>query len=80
MYLPSERGSEPVGTTSTSTVVPIRSLTRSFRISAAAVDTTGFTPGNGWGLGSEAVACHEQEQSALVTLPPLATIWLVPET
>jgi len=40
----------------------------------------GLGYGNGWGLETEAVACHEQEQSALVTLPPLATIWLAPET
>ena len=39
----------------------------------------GSDVGNGWGLETEAVACHEQEHSALVTLPPLATIWLVPD-
>jgi 1,4-alpha-glucan branching enzyme len=40
----------------------------------------GSDVGNGLGLETEAVACHEQEQSATLTLPPLATLWLVPET
>jgi len=39
----------------------------------------GSDVGNGWGLETEAVACHEQAQSALLTLPPLATIWLAPD-
>jgi len=39
----------------------------------------GSDVGNGWGLETEAVAHHEQEQSTLLTLPPLATIWLVPD-
>ena len=33
----------------------------------------GSDVGNGWGVETEEVACHEQEQSAHMTLPPLAT-------
>ncbi len=39
----------------------------------------GSDSGNGWGLDAEAVPCMEQEHSVTLTLPPLATIWLVPE-
>ena len=40
----------------------------------------GSDVGNGWGVETESVPWMEQEQSAEVTLPPLATVWLVPET
>ena len=40
----------------------------------------GSDVGNGWGVQAEASPWHEQAHSAAVTLPPLATIWLVPET
>jgi 1,4-alpha-glucan branching enzyme len=39
----------------------------------------GSDVGNGLGLETETIAWHEQAQSALLTLPPLATVWLVPE-
>jgi 1,4-alpha-glucan branching enzyme len=39
----------------------------------------GSDVGNGWGAESEPVPWMEQPHSAEVTLPPLATIWLVPE-
>ena len=38
----------------------------------------GSDVGNGLGLEAEASPLHGQPFSALVTLPPLATIWLVP--
>ena len=38
----------------------------------------GSDVGNGLGLEAEASRLHGQPFSALVTLPPLATIWLVP--
>jgi 1,4-alpha-glucan branching enzyme len=39
----------------------------------------GSDVGNGWGIEAEASPWHEQAHSATVTLPPLATIWLVPD-
>jgi 1,4-alpha-glucan branching enzyme len=38
----------------------------------------GSDVGNGWGVEAEAVPMHGQPFSAELTLPPLATIWLVP--
>ncbi len=38
----------------------------------------GSDVGNGLGLDAEASPLHGQPFSALVTLPPLATVWLVP--
>jgi 1,4-alpha-glucan branching enzyme len=40
----------------------------------------GSDVGNGLGLESEAVEWHGQPDSAEITLPPLATVWFVPET
>jgi 1,4-alpha-glucan branching enzyme len=40
----------------------------------------GSDVGNGLGLETEAVDWHGQADSAEITLPPLATVWLVPET
>jgi 1,4-alpha-glucan branching enzyme len=39
----------------------------------------GSDVGNGWGVEAEPVPWMEQAQSAEVTLPPLATVWLVPD-
>jgi 1,4-alpha-glucan branching enzyme len=39
----------------------------------------GSDVGNGLGITAEASPLHGQPFSALVTLPPLATVWLVPE-
>jgi 1,4-alpha-glucan branching enzyme len=39
----------------------------------------GSDVGNGWGVEAEAVPWMEQPWSGEVTLPPLATVWLVPE-
>jgi 1,4-alpha-glucan branching enzyme len=36
--------------------------------------------GNLGGVEAEEVAWHDQPYSAEVTLPPLAVVWLVPET
>ena len=38
----------------------------------------GSDVGNGLGLDAEAVPLHGRPFSVPVTLPPLATIWLVP--
>jgi 1,4-alpha-glucan branching enzyme len=35
--------------------------------------------GNGWGVLVEDIAWHNQLQSAALTLPPLGTLWLVPD-
>ncbi|MBA2460176.1 MAG: 1,4-alpha-glucan branching protein GlgB [Actinobacteria bacterium] len=40
----------------------------------------GSDVGNGWGVDAEEVSWMEQSFSAELTLPPLATVWLVPET
>ena len=40
----------------------------------------GSDVGNGLGLETEAVEWHGQPGSAEITLPPLATVWLAPET
>jgi 1,4-alpha-glucan branching enzyme len=40
----------------------------------------GSDVGNGLGVAAEEVPMHGQRWSGLVTLPPLATVWLVPET
>jgi 1,4-alpha-glucan branching enzyme len=40
----------------------------------------GSDVGNGWGLDAVEVPWMEQPYSAELTLPPLATIWLVPES
>ncbi|EMX4960473.1 alpha amylase C-terminal domain-containing protein, partial [Raoultella planticola] len=40
----------------------------------------GSNTGNGGGVASEAIASHGREHSLSVTLPPLATIWLVRES
>jgi 1,4-alpha-glucan branching enzyme len=34
--------------------------------------------GNGGGVSAEQLAWHDQPVSAQLTLPPLATVWLVP--
>jgi 1,4-alpha-glucan branching enzyme len=39
----------------------------------------GSDVGNGWGVEAEKVPMHGQPFSAELTLPPLGTIWLVPE-
>ena len=38
----------------------------------------GSDVGNGLGLETEDVEWHGQPQSAEITLPPLAVVWLVP--
>jgi 1,4-alpha-glucan branching enzyme len=40
----------------------------------------GSDVGNGWGVEAEPVPWMEQPFSATVALPPLATIWLVPDS
>jgi 1,4-alpha-glucan branching enzyme len=35
--------------------------------------------GNGWGIVVETVPWHNQSHSAALTLPPLGTLWLVPD-
>jgi len=39
----------------------------------------GSDVGNGWGVEADGEPWMEQPSSALVTLPPLATIWLAPD-
>nr|MBA3475666.1 alpha amylase C-terminal domain-containing protein [Actinomycetota bacterium] len=39
----------------------------------------GSDAGNGLGLGAEKVPWNEQKHSVEITLPPLGTIWLVPD-
>jgi hypothetical protein len=36
--------------------------------------------GNLGGVDTEAVSWNDQPQSATLTLPPLAVLWLVPQT
>ena len=38
----------------------------------------GTDVGNGLGIEAEAAPLHGQPFSAFLTLPPLATVWLVP--
>ncbi|WP_368735043.1 alpha amylase C-terminal domain-containing protein, partial [Raoultella terrigena] len=39
----------------------------------------GSNTGNGGVVASEAIASHGREHSLSITLPPLATVWLVRE-
>ena len=50
------------------------------RLSGSATYYGGSDMGNMGGLEPEPIPWHDQPVSALITLPPLAAVWFIPES